>query len=72
MATGCLKYDIQEYIHPTGWESRLDTPFRAVSDDEALGRYRKFARGWTGGNLRLVKLNVLHQDNFTLRHLETA
>jgi len=72
MAKGCLKYDIQEYVHPTGWESRIAEPFRARSDEDAKMLYDVFTRDWHGGNLRLVKLNVIHQDNFTLRELTTA
>lgn len=70
MAKGCVKYDIQEYVHPIGWESRLEQPFRARSDDEALARYETFTAGWSGGNLRLVRINVIEQCNYSLKRIK--
>ena len=73
MAKGCIKYDIQEYVHPIGWESRIEAPFRLRSDEDAMLVYEVFKRDWKGGNLRLAKIVVLEQDNFTLtRQLEEA
>jgi len=58
MARGCIKYVIQEYIHPTGWIDRSDN-FRDT-DDGAQRRFDDHCKSHIG-NFRLARLFVIDQ-----------
>jgi len=59
MAAGCIYYDIQEYIHPIGWQTMLDKPFRDTVEG-ANKRFDDVAKQFPG-MIRLAEVKVLKQ-----------
>lgn len=59
MAVGCVKYAVEQHI---GNDWIRSTPFRAVSDEQALNTYNDALKSKAEhASLRLIKINVIEQ-----------